>query len=336
MSVAATEAVVASDRWAGAILPRSERLRRDWTFNPSSPSLRTRVLRLAAARRAQPFPIWRVLRPVTPAPRWNCLFLFCPDGGLDAVQLMLVNAVRALRGRLLLVVALPDGAAVPASLAVADALAVKELAGFDFSAYRIALALIAEQSPGALAYVQNDSVFGPLGDVDAMVEAAPWDLTGFIASPVVENHFSSFAFVIRSVTSDRLAMLAPALPEDRCYNAFVDVVSMQETRLARVAAGSGSVGAYWQMADAPPEPTLAGALARRAGIVNRPPVLDLRGDPTLGMPLELLRQGFPFVKRSLFGKFGGGPDADAIMDLLRVKGWSADLRLPKTSGSHIG
>ena len=322
MAIATTNDVAPSDRWNRTILPRPEQLRRDWSFIPSTPSLRFRMMRLASTRRARNFPRWRMLRPVTPAARWNCLFLFCPQRTLDDIQHRILEAVRALRGRLLVVVALPEDATTPPSLAVADALAIKELAGFDFSAYRIALALVAERSPGALAYLQNDSVMGPLGDVDALVEGAPWNLTGFVASRAVENHISSFAFAIRPVTPDRLALLAPALPGDRCYDAFGDVVAMQETRLARIAARGGTVGAYWYMDDAPPEPTLAGALARRAGIVDHPPpVLDLRGDPTLGMPLELLRQGFPFVKRSLFSKFGGGPDTGALTDLLRVEGW---------------
>lgn len=313
----------ARERWPTAILPQASLLQRNWTFTPTVPSLRTRLVRIGAARRAGAFPAFRVHRPVVSAERWNCLFLFCPDARPDAAQVALLGAARALRGRLMVVVALPSGAVMPAVLGVADALVEKELRGFDFSAYRIALSLVAAGSPGALAYLQNDSVLGPLAPLDPLVDHAPWDLTGFLGSPAVENHLSSFALVVRAVTPDRLAALTPALPGNRSFNRFTDVVAMQETRLARIAAARGiGAGAHWFIADVPPEPSpIRGGLRRLTRRPAPPTPLDLRGDPMLGMPLDLIRQGFPFVKRSLFGKFAGSPAQHELAALLHARGW---------------
>jgi len=308
-------------RWESAILPTAARLRRNWDFARSTPTIRTRLIRVAAGRRWVSFPATRVIRSVRPAERWNCLFLFCPTGTLDSVQLILLREVRQLHGKLLVVVALPSGVTAPSELAIADALVEKGLAGFDFSAYRIALAQVADHSPGALVYLQNDSVFGPVAALDEMIESAPWDLTGFIANPVLENHVSSFAFVVRAVTPDRLAALSPALPALRSYDRFTDVVAMQETKLARVAARHMRVGSYWYIGDVPPEPSLSGSTWRRITRQSISVPLDLSADPMLGMPLELHRQGFPFVKRSLFSKFAGSPDAAAIGAMLSERGW---------------
>jgi hypothetical protein len=258
-----------------------------------------------------------------PADRWNCLFLFCPTGSLDDDQHGILRRIRALRGRLLIVAALPDGSMPPPALDIADALVSKELRGFDFSAYRLALDLVARHSPGADAYLQNDSVLGPLVDLDPLVDDAPWDLTGFMASAAIENHISSFAFIVRAVTPERVAMLAPAMPPHQSYDRFTDVVLMQETRLARCAAGGMSVGSYWFAADAPVVPGLPERLLRRITRGTNPPALDLRGDPMLGMPLDLARQGFPFIKRSLFGKFAGSPSTAAIVKMLADHGWKA-------------
>jgi hypothetical protein len=310
-------------RWESAIYPRADRLQRNWHFVRSTPTLRTRLIRIAAGFRSAEFPAYRVVRPVTPAIRWNCLFLFCPSGALDAVQAVSLREARKLRGALLIIVALPSGRTAPSELAIADALVEKDLAGFDFSAYRIALALVAEHSPKALVYLQNDSVFGPVVALDPMIEAAPWDLTGFIANPVLENHISSFAFVVRAVTPARLAALSPALPARRSYDRFTDVVAMQETRLARIAARHMSVGAYWNIIDAPPEPSLSGSISRRLLRRSISVPLDLRADPMLGIPLQLHRQGFPFIKRSLFSKFAGSVDAQEIAAMLRDQGWPA-------------
>ena len=75
-----------------------------------------------------------------------------------------------------------------------------------------------------------------------------------------------------------VAALAPAVSTRFAYDGFKAVVLNQETALARVASRTMSVGAFCYV-DSGAAP-----------------------DPTLQLGLELVRRGFPFLKRSLLGK----------------------------------
>ncbi len=262
-----------------------------------------------------------MLRPPAPRDRWNLLFLFVPTGRLDRDQEAILARVRALAGGLLVICATSSPADLP-NFDLADAVAWKGLPGFDFSAYGLGLRLIATHSPGATAYVQNDSVFGPFGDMDGHVARARWDLTGFMASATVENHVSSFAFVLKDVSPARVAALSAVLSPDWCYNDFSSVVVAQETWLARVASAEMSVGSFFYMPVRPASPSWK----QRIGVRLRPETardhpIDVSGDPTLGSPLDLMDRGFPFLKRSLLGKFRGMTDADALRARLSRSGW---------------
>ena len=157
--------------------------------------------------------------------------------------------------------------------------------------------------------------------MDAMVARAPWDLTGFLASSSVENHLSSYAFVLRGVTPDRCAALAPVLSTRWCHNGFNEVVLGQETRLSRNAARTMTVGSYWYMPVATPFPPLHRSLAYK--LWGEPPgrELDLSGNVLLSRPLQFLDAGHPFLKRSLFGKFAELEDRDRLRAALRERGW---------------
>ena len=75
-----------------------------------------------------------------------------------------------------------------------------------------------------------------------------------------------------------------------------DVIAVQETRLARVAARSMKVGAFW------------------FGEADK--ILDL----TLVLPFELLDAGFPFLKRSLLGKHKAFQNTDSVLSILEAYG----------------
>ncbi len=263
-------------------------------------------------------PTHRMIRSPVPNRRWNCLFLFTRGDQLDSDQRQILMRMRALPGRLLVVVAANH---VPVMIEqIADAVILKSRGGFDFSAYALALDAIAHHSPGAFVYLQNDSVFGPFESIEPSLERMTWDLSGFIGSAAVENHISSFAFALRAVTPERVAALAPALSSRFAYDRHQHVVALQETRLARIAARTMGVGALWFMPDRPISPPphirLAMALGRSGGRS-----VDLTADIALAMPVMLLDQGFPFMKRSLFGKFSGVADTDALRARLVSEGW---------------
>ena len=124
----------------------------------------------------------------------------------------------------------------------------------------------------------NDSILGPFEDLETIMRDARWDLTAFTASSAFENHVQSFAFLLRDVTHRRLDHLSSVLSPYLTFGRFDGVVNCLETRLARVAARRMRVGALW--------------------------FCDERGreDAPLFRPLELLADGFPFLKKSLLGK----------------------------------
>ncbi len=223
----------------------------------------------------QAAPPYQVLVPVEPRKEWIAYFAYLPDGQLTAAHRFTLERFRELKVPLLVVCAAREPSLVPRELyASCDALCWKGTSGYDFSAYAVALRLIAERSPGAKAFVINDSVFGPFADLRRFLVAPPWDLTGLTAQSAMENHVQSYAFILRDITPARLAQLAPAIPLDRAYDDIASVITQQETTFARVASRSMTVGAHW--------------------------FGDLDGP--LFRAVELLQAGFPFVKKSLIGK----------------------------------
>ena len=270
-------------------------LRRNWTFTPSEPPLGGRLSRLKSRLTGwETAPPHQMLRPVAPAPLWACYFVYLPEGGLTPAHLFTLARLRTGPRKILAVCAAPSVEAVPAELnELADALIWKGLSGYDFSAYAIALRAIAAASPGADLLVLNDSVLGPFANVEPMLSEAPWALTGFTASAMFENHIQSYAFALRGVTAATVAALAEVLPEGRACDRYRDVVNLQETRFARVAAGSMSVGALFHAEG---------------------------GDPSLDAAQQLLEQGFPFLKRSLLGRYADHQDEAALRAFLEARG----------------
>lgn len=263
-------------------------LERDWTYRPSRIGYHTRALRIRARMRRRPGPATQVLRAVTPRQRWTCYFLYLPDGVLQPAHRFTLERLRARNAGLLVVCATPDPAMVPAFLhEVADALIWKDLGGFDFCAYALAIETVARNSAGADLFIMNDSVLGPFTDLDAQLDRTPWDLTGFTAFARIENHIQSYAFNLRSVTPATVAALRPALSSGIAHDYYRDVIYAQETRLARVAARSMSVGSLWYAPDA-------------------------SGDASIFAAMSLVANDFPFLKRKLLGREKGHFAEDLI------------------------
>lgn len=270
-------------------------LERNWSFAASRPPLIGYLSRLKSQLLGWgPAPPFQSLVPVTPAARWACYFIYLPEGGLTPAHLFTLERLRASGRRLLVICAAPTPDAVPAGLADRiDALIWKGLRGYDFSAYAIALRAIARASPGADLFVMNDSVLGPFGDVESLFDEAPWALTGFTASGAMENHLQSYAFRLRTVTREAVDALAGAMPEERACDRYRDVINLQETVFARLAARRMSVGAFFYAAG---------------------------GDASLYAAQRLLDQGFPFLKRSLIGRYAGFQDEAALRAFLAARG----------------
>jgi hypothetical protein len=270
---------------------------KNWTFAPSAPGIVARLARLKSVvvgLRGAPAVV--PLTRLQARRKWNGYFIYAPDGQLGTAHRYTLRALRALEGGLLVICATPHPRDVPADLARAcDALYWKDLSGYDFSAYSLAMREVAVRSPGADLLLLNDSVLGPFGDLSAILAQAPWQLTGFTAWSAFENHLQSYAFLARDVTASTLHHLRSVLPSHLAFNHFQQVVNCQETRLARVAARTITVGALWF------EPGAA--------------------DPSLARAVALLRDGFPFLKRSLVaGKLADRADQELVRQLLQERG----------------
>lgn len=271
----------------------------NWSFTRSRPTAIVRLARLktiVVGVRAAPQS--QVLRAVSNRDRWNIYFLYLPDGVLTSAHRHTLSRLRTLHGGLFVVCAAPQPAMVPAELLeVSDAAIWKGTSGYDFSAYSLAIREVARSSPGADVFLMNDSVLGPFGDIDSVLRTAPWQVTGFTAWSAFENHVQSYALFLKRVTPDLVRQLRTVLRERTAFNRFQDVVNWQESRLARIASRTVSVGALWF------EPTFEA------------------GDPSVVRAVALLRAGFPFLKRSLVGgKLAHRADQHTLRRLLDERG----------------
>ena len=219
------------------------------------------------------------IKPVFLAPQWSVFFVYCPDGVLTSSQRFSLHRLRDLNVPLMIVVTTREVGAVPHELVdLGQALYWKALPGYDFSAYTIALEAIAADSPAATVFLMNDSVYGPFQDLRAQAFSSPWALTGWTACGKFENHLQSYAFSIRDVTAARLEGLRSVFFRRFALTDPLDVILCQETRMARVAARSMSTGALWRPADP-------------------------SHDAPIDLAFELLVDDFPFLKKSLLGKY---------------------------------
>ena len=146
----------------------------------------------------------------------------------------------------------------------------------------------------------------------------------------MENHIQSFAFVLRDVTPAFLQTLRPVFPAHRALDDWRDVVCQQETRFARTAARGGSVGALWYSdRSRAAEPGLAEMLLQR--LSGRLEPYDAQ-DPSLVEAATLLEAGFPFLKRSLFGRNAHYQDRSQLMEFLRAQTYALSPRPLKDMG----
>jgi lipopolysaccharide biosynthesis protein len=268
-----------------------------WDF-VAGDTRRWRYCLKAWLRRSSRFPAWQELKPLVPKRRWLVYFMYCPHGHIEPYHRFALERLKVSEGGLLVVCAAPSVTEIPQEVRhFADALYWKALPGYDFSAYTLALRKIASRSPHADVFVMNDSIFGPFQPIESIFSSAHWDLSGFTASAVIENHIQSYAFVLKNLTVRKMNCLLTVLFPLAAFSDFEDVVRVQETRFARVASAHMSVGANWY--------SCSGDVV----------------DPTLNRPIELLNHGHPFVKRSLLGKHKGFQPEARICEALSSLGY---------------
>lgn len=251
-----------------------------WTYEPSRLHLGIVLRRWWARQSRGPAPAWKALVPATPRRRWLVYFIYLTDGQLNAGQRFTLERLAREDAGLMVICACTENHPVLEELRpLCNALYWKEESGWDFSAYAVALSELARRSPRADVLVMNDSVFGPFKPLVPFMDDAPWRFTGFTGNSLEENHVQSYAFIVKSIDEALIEALAPVISTTWSYNAAMPVILLQETRWSRVAAPHFGVGAFW-FGDNPQKPDLC-----------------------LYYPKELIEAGFPFMKRSLLGKF---------------------------------
>jgi hypothetical protein len=279
-----------------------EAILRNEAFRPSQVKLggwifRQRLFYQWFGARRRP-PAHRVLKPCSSGPRWTLFFLYSPDGTLKESQRVTLCRLKNLNRSLFVVCATSDASKMPGEVfEMADALYWKALSGFDFSAYAIGLNAIADAAPHADVFVLNDTVYGPFGSLDSLLNNAQWELTGFTGCAIFENHIQSYAFLLRDVTKARMHDLRGIFPLSYAYDDRDAVILCFETQFARVASRTMTVGSFWSGTQS-----------------------DI--DPSLTDALTLVEEGFPFVKKSLLGKHRNKNDVCKVNAVL------ANLGLP--------
>lgn len=269
-----------------------------WDYRPSEPSFQVRLKRMVAHLfHERPRPESVPIKPVVPSERWVAYFAYLPQGVLSDAHRFTLGRLRDEGCRVLVICAASDVSKVPAELGrYADALYWKDLGGYDFSAYTLALETIVECSPGANVLVLNDSMFGPFHPVLPYLQHVRWDLTGFTGSALKENHLQSYGFILRAFDAVRLTQLRDVFFTDKAFDHANQVIWAQELVMARRASRHMRVGAYWYS----------------DGVT-----VD---DPCLQRPIELIHAGFPFMKKSLLGKMEHFQNPDHVRAMLQSLG----------------
>lgn len=269
-----------------------DRLTRNWNFRPSRTDYISAIRRPFLLRNAVRAPDNMTIKPAYFGERWSVYFIYSPGGTLTPAHRFTLERLSA-NTELLVVFASSSPDDIPSEVSqMADALYWKALPGFDFSGYTLALTELAARSPGCDVLVMNDSVYGPLCDVDRLWPMMRWDLTGFTASSSIENHIQSYAFMLTDWDTGKARHLNRIFDPSVSFSDYEEVVFCQESRLARIASRRMTVGALWfadygRCADAP-----------------------------VYAALSLAEDGFPFLKRSLLTKHAHVNDIGLVRDIL--------------------
>jgi lipopolysaccharide biosynthesis protein len=267
---------------------------RDFVPSHISTSLRLRRLKVFL-QHVTSVPASMLVRAPHTTGKWALYFVYSITGEIFEQHVFTIDRLKASGFKVLVVIGSAQiGNRLPDDLKFADAVIVKDEHGFDFSGYAIGLRYLVHRFEEVDVLLLNDSVFGPFRDLMALLAETPWRLTGFTCSSAVEHHIQSYAFAFRGLDRNLLASLESVFFRHCALNFHGAVSYLQETRLARRASRVCSVGTLWSSDE---------------------PSTDL----TMANPLEFVDEGFPFLKRSLLGKFSSHFHRDAVLSVLRDK-----------------
>lgn len=217
---------------------------------------------------------------------WAIYFCFNPEGNAHPQNIFMLERLRDEGIGILTIVASHHSKNISQPfLDLSDLVIWKDTAGFDISALKIGLRHLALHHEGSDVIWINDSVFGPFNEIKDFLHkcGSNYDVLGMTQSYAVRPHFQSYSFFLRKISSSTVDSLFP-LTMNRCLDTHLSNVLVFETMMA-----SNLVKAR-----------------RRVFCWARP--INRRYDLTMAYPYELIDAGFPFIKRSIVGKFADGFD----------------------------
>lgn len=244
------------------------------------------------------FPNSAIVKHAEGGTEWILYFCYAPNGVLNSSQLYSLERLHFTSRKLAVVYASPRIEPLGSALiSVADLVIWKALPGYDFSGYALGLDYLSRLGTSPSVFVMNDSVYGPLGDLQPLIaRLSKWEIGGVSASGRFENHIQSYAFNIASLSPKTVRRLEPAMSLKYAYDSFPAVVLLQETLMARSLAEEYSVGSLWYAPEG-------------SGI-----------DISLNYAIELFADGVPFLKKSLFGKHRALGDSELLSQILAAQG----------------
>ena len=155
---------------------------------------------------------YRVLKSLASdhAPGRTCLFVhFDPGGRIDPCVLRYIGALKACGLDVVLISSCDlDAAAFAPAEPLLCAAICRQNKGLDFSGWALALELFPELACSERLIIANDSVYGPIGELEPFLErmeGEPYDVWGAVESRDIDRHFQSWFVCFR-----RPALLSPA------------------------------------------------------------------------------------------------------------------------------
>jgi hypothetical protein len=252
---------------------------------------------------------YRVLKPLadTHSPGRTCLFVhFDPGGRIDPHVLRYLAALKACG---LDTVLISSADLQPEAFAAAEPLTVaaitRENKGLDFSGWALALELFPRLLKSQSLLIANDSVYGPVGDLNGLFErmdAEPLDVWGAIESRDPERHFQSWFVNFR-----------PDVLQSEAFAAFWSGVLPLDDKRAVIHQYEIPL---WRTFE---------AAGFRVGVAVPWEGHELINNPAMEGWRALMDLGAPFVKVLLLRDNPTSVDLDGWAAELRERGYPADL-----------
>lgn len=224
--------------------------------------------------------------PLNPGQRIALFASYSADGSIKRYVEYYISRLTHCGFRVMLVIAcdqLPAGHAIATPNTAAEGVILRENRGFDFGSWSHVLRLMPELYMARSCLLANDSVFGPFGNFDALmdkilVNETANDLLGLTDSQGIMPHVQSYFIHLsrRWLGSDAFRFFMESVQP---YRSKLQVINQYEVTLARFATVSGfKAGAVFSLAE--------------LGVSSK-------SNLTLVAWRLLIERGFPFIKAQL-------------------------------------